>query len=102
MDFLQVKTLSGKTIEWRETKITPISRVVKIQAPVFMGGLIWNRPVAVTFKKADGSEQVIPVPDITRQVELTLLGAGILVFLVIWLFVQVKSNIQKNGGENER
>ncbi len=85
MHYLTRETMPGKTIQAGENKITPFSQAIRLTLPGVKGGLIWNRPVSVIVQGADGSEQVLPVVDITRTVQLTLLGAGLVIGLLTWL-----------------
>jgi hypothetical protein len=77
MPFFTIETSPGETIQAGANKITPLSQAVKLILPRSMGGLIWNRPVSVLVQAADGSEQVLPVVDVTRIAQLALLGFGL-------------------------
>ncbi len=43
-----------------------------------MGGLIWNRPSSILARTRDGQEFVIPVKNVTRQVQIALFGGAFL------------------------
>ncbi len=85
MPFITIETLPGETIQAGKNKITPISQAVKLILPGSKGGLIWNRPVSVLVQGADDSEQVLPVVDVTRVVQLALLGIGLASGILLWL-----------------
>jgi len=85
MPFLTIETLPGETIQAGRNKITPFSQAVNLILPGATGGLIWNRPVSVLVQEADGSEQVLPVLDVTRIVQLALLGIGLAGGILLWL-----------------
>jgi hypothetical protein len=68
------ETHAGQPIKHGDIKIIPMARSLTIQIPGLPGGLIWNRPISVITQMPDGQEQVIPVQDITRQVQMGILG----------------------------
>ena len=76
--FIKVEKKASQPIPWGDGRITVWSRVVRINFPKQSGGLIWNRPVAVSLSSAGGGEQVLPIRDVTRQAQLWLLAAGLL------------------------
>lgn len=75
-------TLSSQPITVGDLKITVRSRAFQILFPGRSGGLIWNRPIAVSVYRPDGTIEHLPVRDITRLVQV-LLAVG----LVSSLFV---------------
>ena len=85
MPAITIETMPGETIDVGKHKITPFSQAVKLIIPGSKGGLIWNRPVSVLVQEADGSEQVLPVVDITRVAQLALLGIGLAGGILFWL-----------------
>lgn len=85
MPILTIQNKSGAEILAGEQRITPISQVVQVRLPGMQGGFVWNRPLAVRVQAADGSQQVLPVEDITRITQLSLVGLGLVGGLLIWL-----------------
>ncbi|HJW89813.1 MAG TPA: hypothetical protein VJ436_04145 [Anaerolineales bacterium] len=85
MPFLTIETLPGETIQAGTKKITPYSQAVKLILPGARGGLVWNRPSSVLVQGDDGSQQVLPVVDLTRIAQLILLGIGLAGGLFLWL-----------------
>jgi hypothetical protein len=77
-----VETFSGQPVTLHGHRLIPFHQVVRLDFPGKHGGLVWNRPVSILETTPDGSEQVIPVRDITRQAILAILGV---VFLIAWL-----------------
>ena len=82
---LTIENRAGAPIQAGERRITPFIQVVKLQIPGMQGGLIWNRPHAVLVQEPDGSETVLTVPDITRQLQIFLLAAGLFAGLLFWM-----------------
>ena len=89
----KLETRAGKPIVAGKVKITPIAQVLRLQPPGLRGGLIWNRPVAVQVEKEDGSQGLIPIRDMTRLVQIALVGftaAGMAVFWLLFKIVRRK------------
>lgn len=83
--FVQVETHAGDPIEVGDSKIVPLAKVVQIQIPGGLGGLIWNRPAAVVVQTSDEEERVVPVRDVTREIQLAIIGSGLLIVWLSWL-----------------
>lgn len=77
----------GEPVNAGGTQVTPVTKTLCIPIPLpgFAGGLIWNRPYAVEVRTADGKEWTLPVPDVTRQAQITLLAMGLIGVLLIGL-----------------
>jgi len=90
------ETHAGEAIAIGDLKIIPLARSLRIHLPGLPGGLIWNRPVAVIAQTPDGQEQVLPIHDITRQVQLGILGIMTGILCIVWLIrLNNKPKIQK-------
>lgn len=61
-----------------------------LRIPGGRGGIIWNRPASVLVIAADGTEQVVRIPDRTRQVVWGSLGAAVITWLVYKLMLHKK------------
>ena len=88
MPLIDFQTAAGDPIAVDDMEIVPIARSVRIQVPGSHGGLIWNRPVAVAFRTADGREFELPVHDVTRRWQILLLGMGLIGALLIWVVLR--------------
>jgi hypothetical protein len=60
----------------------------QIRFPGGMGGIVWNRPHSVVVQSPEG-EDVLPVRDVTRQVQLALLGSGLTGVLLVGLILKM-------------
>lgn len=83
---IQIETLTGEPVKIQDTQLRFRSQVLQLRFPLISGGLIWNRPVAVLVRTADGQDQILPVRDLTRTIVITLLLlplAGIFLFSLI-------------------
>ncbi len=58
------------------------SRALKMTFPRHVGGIVWNRPVFFSVKTTTGSEEVLPIRDTTRLIQLGLLGASLAALLI--------------------
>jgi hypothetical protein len=78
-DVLQWQTISGEEVTIGDVTLTPQSQALTLRWP--NGGFVWNRPVAVLVGR-DGQTERVPVVDVTRIAQLTLLGLGLVFFTV--------------------
>jgi hypothetical protein len=83
---LRIETLTGQPIKVKDTQLRVRSQVVKLRFPVISGGLIWNRPIAVLVHTADGQDQILPIPDLTRTTVLALLVLSLAGTFLLMLF----------------
>jgi len=86
MPILTIENQAGDPIQAGANRIVPFSQAVRLQIPGLQGGLVWNRPVSVLVQAADGGEQVLAIPDPTRQAQLTFLGAAFGAVLIYGLY----------------
>jgi hypothetical protein len=80
---LQIQTLAGEAITTAGMTVTPQTQALVIHFGAH-GGLVWNRPVAVVVER-DGQTERIPIVDITRLVQVILLGVSILAVMFLWI-----------------
>ncbi|UCH59082.1 MAG: hypothetical protein JSV61_12810 [Anaerolineales bacterium] len=85
---IHIETRAGQPAYLGAVKITPFSQAIRVGFPGTQGGFIWNRPSSVLVKKGDGSEQVLKIPDMTRQIQIALLGFGVLGGILLSLLVR--------------
>jgi hypothetical protein len=89
-NFIEIETKAGQPIQGEKITLTPYAQSLRIQIPGWNGGLIWNRPVSILAATEDGQEEIIPVPDVTRQVLWGLLGASLGTALVLFIISRIK------------
>jgi hypothetical protein len=82
----RIKTLTSEPVIVKGDQVRLRSQVLQLRFPFIPGGLIWNRPVAVLVRTADGQDQILSVPDVTRTVVLTLLVFSIAGTFLLRLF----------------
>lgn len=70
--FIQLETHWGKPIHIDDRRIIVQSRALQIRVPVLNSAFVWNRPVSVLVQYADGRDQILPVRDVTRMVQVLL------------------------------
>jgi hypothetical protein len=81
----KIQSSVGEPIPAGDLQLIPIARSLRVGFPGLKGGLIWNRPLAVVARAKDGTQTVYPIRDVTRLVQLALLGAGLALALGAWL-----------------
>jgi hypothetical protein len=91
-DVIQWQTMSGETVTAGDITLRPQSQALTVRLP--KGGFVWNRPVAVMVERGGQMERV-PVVDITRIAQLTLLGLGF-VFFVVTLVLSIRKRRDRN------
>jgi hypothetical protein len=80
--YFQVKKRSGEPYYSSGNKIVPLSKAYILQFPGLHGGFVWNRPVGLAVSAGDGQEKFLPVYDVTRRIQLALLGMVLAVGLL--------------------
>ena len=101
----------GAPVSAGDFTVTPVSRATILQYPrpgreggevagkdiAFSGGggIIWNRPSAVIVRDSEGTEQRLPVRDVTRIAQVLILGFGALVSILMW--IALRPNSGKTG-----
>jgi hypothetical protein len=74
---------TGETRQVGDLEITPQSQVLKILSPGRHFGLIWNRPKAIIVTGLDGTETILPIRDVTRNILWGLLAGGLVGAILI-------------------
>jgi len=82
--WIRSETEAGHTVSRGGTHVMPLSRSLCFQPAGLPFGLIWNRPMSVVVRTADGEVQEIPVPDVTRRRQITWLFVGLFGSLLLW------------------
>jgi hypothetical protein len=82
----RIETLTGEPVNAKGAQVRVRSQVVQLRFPFIHGGLIWNRPVAVLVRTADGQGQILPIPDVTRTAVLILLAFSLAGTFLLMLF----------------
>lgn len=78
-NILQWERTAGEPIVVGNITLTPESQALSLRLPV--GGFVWNRPTAVLVE-GNGGQRRIPIVDVTRAAQLTLLAAAALFFML--------------------
>ena len=97
---IQLETTAGDPIYLGKIKAIPFAKSLRVTLPGSIGGFIWNRPISLLLDRGNGEEQVVPLVDFTRVAQLTLLGAGLIGSLFIYLFT--RTLIQKRRAIHDR
>lgn len=79
-DRVRIQTLAGETVRAHGYSVTPEAWSLQMRWP--WGGLVWNRPVAVIVDDGEKEER-IPIVDVTRITQISLLVSVFLVGLIL-------------------
>ena len=79
-NILQWERTAGEPISVGDLTLTPESQALSLHLP--FGGFVWNRPTAVLVVDGNGDQRRIPIVDVTRAAQLTLLAAAALFFIL--------------------
>lgn len=94
---LQLETHPGKPIKIGKTRIVPYAQSLRLISPQNSGGFIWNRPVSVLVTDADGAETIIPIPDITRRMQIAIIAGGFVSMLFVWMITRGRGKDKRQG-----
>jgi hypothetical protein len=78
-DVFQVQTVSGQPVTVESVTVTPQSQALIVRLPI--GGFVWNRPTAILVER-DETAKRFPIVDITRILQLWLLGFSLVLSIV--------------------
>ena len=78
-DLFQVQTVLGQPVTVNSITVTPQSQALIVRLPI--GGFVWNRPTAILVER-DGTVKRFPLVDITRILQLWLLGFSLVLSIV--------------------
>ena len=92
-DIIYGQTTSGDRLTIGEVSITPQSQALIVRFP--FGGWVWNRPSALVVEQG-GQTKRMPIVDVTRMVQLGVVGLGLLFSLVSFILM-----IQQRRKQNE-
>ena len=78
-ELFQVQTVSGQPVTVDSLTMTPQSQALIVRLPI--GAFVWNRPVAILVER-DETAKRLPIVDITRILQLWLLGFSLVLSIV--------------------
>ncbi|HIE57306.1 MAG TPA: hypothetical protein EYP88_03625 [Anaerolineales bacterium] len=82
----------GNPIQAGKYRIIPIEQRWRAQSPGMRFFAFWRRPASVLVLHPDGGEEIIEIPDVTRQAQIAIWGLALLIPFLIWGFRQWQSN----------
>ena len=78
-DQFQVQTVVGQPVIVGDISLIPQSQAIIVRLPI--GGFVWNRPTALLVEQ-DGQAKRILIRDLTRILQLGLLGFCVVLSIV--------------------
>ncbi len=91
MGLITFENRLGKPVKIKQYSIIPIEQTVQVQPPGMRGFFFWRKPSSVIVQYPDGQDEVIDIPDPTRQAQISILGFAFLITFSIWLFTTIRS-----------
>ena len=85
MSLVQLENRVGKPIKAGPYKIIPIEGSLQLQPPGMRGFFFWKKPSSIIVQHPDESDEVLEIPDITRQAQISLVSFALIFSLVVWL-----------------
>ncbi len=85
MSLVKFENRVGKPIQAGDYKIFPIEKSLQVQPPGMWAFFFWRRPAKVLVEYPDGSDALLPIPDVTRQAQIALWGVALLGMLLFGL-----------------
>jgi hypothetical protein len=82
-DIIKWQTVAGEAVTVGDVTVVPQSQALTLRWGRY-GGLVWNRPVAVLVERGGQTER-IPIVDVTRAVQLGLLGFCLIFCMVAFV-----------------
>jgi hypothetical protein len=82
-DIIKWQTVAGEAVTVGDVTVVPQSQALTLRWGHY-GGLVWNRPVAVLVERGGQTER-IPIVDVTRAVQLGLLGFCLIFCMVAFV-----------------
>ena len=93
-DQFQVQTVVGQPVIVGDISVTPQSQALIVRLPI--GGFVWHRPTALLVEQ-DGQAKRIPIRDLTRILQLGLLG-----FCVVLSIVRLMKFFNERSSDHDR
>ena len=83
---------SGERVNLGKFSLTPQAKTLVISSS--LGGLVWNRPVALVVEH-NGRMERIPILDITRIAQIGILGVGFLFSILGLVKFMKRKDVQR-------
>lgn len=90
MSLVQLENRVGKPIKAGSYKIVPIEQSLQVQPPGMRGFFFWRKPSSVVVQHPDGIDEVLEIPDVTRQAQISLISITLIFTFVIWVINRIR------------
>jgi hypothetical protein len=97
MSLVQLENRVGNPIKTTTYKIVPIEQSLQVQPPGMRAFLFWRKPSSVVVQHPNGIDEVLDIPDVTRQAQISILGLAMLITLIfrLFTFLRAKDSIKE-------
>jgi hypothetical protein len=85
MSLVKLENRVGKPVKAGPYKIIPVEGSLQVQPPGMRGFCFWRKPASIIVQHPDGSDEILEVPDITRQAQISLVSFALIFSLAVWL-----------------
>lgn len=85
MSLIQYENRVGQAIKTGPYQVIPIETSLQMQPPGMRTFLFWRKPASVIVQHPDGSDEVLQIPDITRQAQISLVIIAMIIASAFWL-----------------
>lgn len=85
MSLIEFENRVGRPIKSGAYKIVPIEQSLQVQPPGMRGFFFWRKPSSIIVQHPNGEDEILEVPDITRQAQISLISITLIFTLLIWL-----------------
>ena len=92
MSLMQYENRVGNPIKTGRYKIVPIEASLQMQPPGMRTFCFWRKPASVIVQHPDGIDQVLQIPDITRQAQIGLISFALIFSAIFWLITRMQQN----------
>jgi hypothetical protein len=83
----QIDEIRGQPVQTWGYECIPIGQVLQLKWPG--GRIVWHRPLAVEVRQGGHSTR-LPIPDVTRRLQISLAAAAALLWGMPWMIRRVR------------
>ncbi|MFN2152870.1 MAG: hypothetical protein ACK2T5_14800 [Anaerolineales bacterium] len=89
MSLIQFENRVGNPIKTGQYLLIPIQASLQFQPPGMRGFFFWKKPSSMIVQYPDGRDEVVEVPDVTRQAQMMLVGFALVFSLAAGLIARI-------------
>ncbi len=86
---ISTRTTIGKSLKAGKKQVAVVTKSHRLRSFGFPFLVRWDRPAGILVQDADGSENMMPIIDLTRVIQISIFG---LAFLVLFALSRTANN----------